>query len=65
MSGAKGIETQQRVVDEHYGKSTDGLDGGGTMKLNGDHVREINGEEAVNEEVVAQGLHALETKKKH
>lgn len=68
MTGAKGIENQERAVTEHYRKSTDGLDGvagSGSIEMNGDHVREVDGEEHVNEEVLAQGLQTLEAKKKH
>lgn len=52
MADTKGIETQERAMGETNG-----------MVMNGDHVH--NGDEIVGEAVVAQGLYAIEGKKKH
>lgn len=64
MPDNKAIETQERSMGENYRKSTDGVERTGAIEMNEDHVQ-ITGDRVVDEEIVAQGLQALEGKKKH
>ena len=58
------IEAFELPVGNNYRKSGDGLgEGNGDVEVTGDEVRAVEGEDNVDEAVVAQGLQALETKK--
>ena len=58
------IEAFELPVGNNYRKSSDGLgEGNGDVEVTGDEVRAVEGEDNVDEAVVAQGLQALETKK--
>jgi hypothetical protein len=67
MAGTKGIEAYERDVGGAYRKSSDGLDGNegsGSIEMNGRGI-ENDGEEVVDEVILAQGIQALESKRKH